>query len=288
MVVGPCSIHDIGMAKEYASYLSGERNRLSRQLVILMRVYFEKPRTSVGWKGLINDPTSTARTTWRPACASARHCCATWPSGMPSASRSSTRSARSTWPTYRLGRHRGSHHREPDPPGDGLGSVDAHRVQERHRRDAAVRAERDEVGPTIHHFLGVDPEGRVAMIGTTGNKDTHLVLRGGGSGPNFEGAGPRRHRRPSHPGALPAGDGRLQPRQQQQGLRPPARGRHALAAQVKKGVDLLGVMIESNLVAGKQAFPPPTAPPCATARASPTAASTSRRPPACWRRWPRP
>src|SRR5687768_9525050 len=56
VVVGPCSIHDIGMAREYADYLMAERKRLSRQLLILMRVYFEKPRTSIGWKGLINDP----------------------------------------------------------------------------------------------------------------------------------------------------------------------------------------------------------------------------------------
>src|SRR4051794_12022270 len=56
VVVGPCSIHDVGAAKEYADYLMGQRRRLSRQLLILMRVYFEKPRTTTGWKGLINDP----------------------------------------------------------------------------------------------------------------------------------------------------------------------------------------------------------------------------------------
>src|SRR5687767_10518536 len=50
VVVGPCSIHDVGMANEYADYLMGERRRLSGQLLILMRVYFEKPRTSIGWK----------------------------------------------------------------------------------------------------------------------------------------------------------------------------------------------------------------------------------------------
>ncbi|HTP29908.1 MAG TPA: 3-deoxy-7-phosphoheptulonate synthase, partial [Anaeromyxobacteraceae bacterium] len=57
VVLGPCSIHDSDAAKEYAARLVPERRRLAAELEIVMRVYFEKPRTSVGWKGLINDPT---------------------------------------------------------------------------------------------------------------------------------------------------------------------------------------------------------------------------------------
>src|SRR5271167_4124596 len=56
VVIGPCSIHDVKAAKEYASRLLEQRHRLAAELEIIMRVYFEKPRTTVGWKGLINDP----------------------------------------------------------------------------------------------------------------------------------------------------------------------------------------------------------------------------------------
>ena len=56
VIVGPCSIHDVKAAKEYAARLGEARNRLAADLIVVMRVYFEKPRTTVGWKGLINDP----------------------------------------------------------------------------------------------------------------------------------------------------------------------------------------------------------------------------------------
>src|SRR5689334_16385054 len=56
VIAGPCSIHDVNAAKEYAAKLADLRQKLGRELLILMRVYFEKPRTTVGWKGLINDP----------------------------------------------------------------------------------------------------------------------------------------------------------------------------------------------------------------------------------------
>src|SRR6476661_3249411 len=56
VIIGPCSIHDVKAAKEYAERLKEVRSRLERDLLIIMRVYFEKPRTTVGWKGLINDP----------------------------------------------------------------------------------------------------------------------------------------------------------------------------------------------------------------------------------------
>src|SRR5437899_317922 len=55
VIIGPCSIHDVKAAKEYAARLVGVRDRLSHDLLVVMRVYFEKPRTTVGWKGLIND-----------------------------------------------------------------------------------------------------------------------------------------------------------------------------------------------------------------------------------------
>ena len=77
VVIGPCSIHDTKAAMEYARRLAAQRTRFAGELEIVMRVYFEKPRTTVGWKGLINDPymeTASASTT---ACAWRASCCAT-------------------------------------------------------------------------------------------------------------------------------------------------------------------------------------------------------------------
>ena len=77
VVVGPCSIHDTQAALEYAQRLARERDRHADALEIVMRVYFEKPRTTVGWKGLINDLISTAASISTGACALRAACCAT-------------------------------------------------------------------------------------------------------------------------------------------------------------------------------------------------------------------
>jgi len=75
VVVGPCSIHDIDAAHEYAERLKVLAEEVSDTLYLVMRVYFEKPRTTVGWKGLINDPYLDDST----ACTSGASCCSTWP-----------------------------------------------------------------------------------------------------------------------------------------------------------------------------------------------------------------
>ena len=75
VVIGPCSIHDPAAALEYGKRLKVLRDELKGQLEIVMRVYFEKPRTTVGWKGLINDPTSTTAARSTTACASVASCC---------------------------------------------------------------------------------------------------------------------------------------------------------------------------------------------------------------------
>ena len=84
MVTGPCSVHDPGAALDYAARLAGLRERFADELLIVMRVYFEKPRTVTGWKGLINDPGWTRRSTCTGDCGRPAVCC--WTSsgaGMP-------------------------------------------------------------------------------------------------------------------------------------------------------------------------------------------------------------
>jgi 3-deoxy-7-phosphoheptulonate synthase len=259
VVVGPCSIHDVGMAKEYADYLSAERKRLSSQLLILMRVYFEKPRTSVGWKGLINDPhldgTYDMETGLRIGRGLLRDLAER---GLPAASEvldpisPQYLAELISWAAIGARTIESQTHREM---ASGLSMPIGFKNGTDGTLQSAVNAMKS--ARQSHHFLGVDPDGRVAMIGTTGNRDTHLVLRGGVGGPNFEEAQVR-----AASDSLRSME--LCPRvmvdcshdnSSKDYARQPEVAR-TLAGQLRRGVDLLGVMIESNLVAGKQAFPP--------------------------------
>ena len=259
VIVGPCSIHDIGMAREYADYLMGERKRLSRQLLILMRVYFEKPRTSIGWKGLINDPhldgTYDMETGLRIGRTLLRELAER---GLPAASEvldpisPQYLAELISWAAIGARTIESQTHREM---ASGLSMPIGFKNGTDGTLQSAVNAMKSARQP--HHFLGVDPDGRAAMIGTTGNEDTHLVLRGGVNGPNFE----ESHVRAASDALRTLS---LCPRvmvdcshdnSNKDYARQPEVA-SALAAQLRRGVDLLGVMIESNLVAGKQAFPP--------------------------------
>ncbi len=96
IVIGPCSIHDLKAAKEYAERLKALAAEVSDTLYLVMRVYFEKPRTTVGWKGLINDPYRMTRSKSGMACTSVASCCWIWPRwGCPPRPKPWTRSLRS-------------------------------------------------------------------------------------------------------------------------------------------------------------------------------------------------
>src|SRR3954468_8781007 len=188
VVVGPCSIHDVGMAREYADYLMGERKRLSRQLLVLMRVYFEKPRTSLGWKGLINDPHLDGSYDMETGLRIGRGLLRDLAErGMPAASEvldpisPQYLAELISWAAIGARTIESQTHREM---ASGLSMPIGFKNGTDGSLQTALNAMKSARQP--HHFLGVDPEGRVAMIGTRGNRDTHLVLRGGGSGPNFE------------------------------------------------------------------------------------------------------
>ena len=142
VVVGPCSIHDPTAALEYAD-APAARRRSARDdaLVVVMRTYFEKPRTTVGWKGLINDPhlDGSCDIGHGPRARARASCSRSTSSACRARASCSIRSV----PQYiadliELGGDRRAHHREPDPPRDGERPVDAGRVQERHRRRACA------------------------------------------------------------------------------------------------------------------------------------------------------
>jgi 3-deoxy-7-phosphoheptulonate synthase len=258
VVVGPCSIHDVAAAKEYADYLTGQRRRLGKQLLILMRVYFEKPRTSIGWKGLINDPHLDGSYDMETGLRIGRGLLRDLAElGLPTASEvldpisPQYHAELMSWAAIGARTIESQTHREM---ASGLSMPIGFKNGTDGTLQTALNAMKSARQP--HHFLGVDPEGRVAVIATTGNTDTHLVLRGGASGPNYEAAHvdgatdalrtlglcPRVMVDCSHDNS--SKDYTRQPEVAS-----------ALAAQVRQGSPLLGVMIESNLVAGKQNHP---------------------------------
>jgi 3-deoxy-7-phosphoheptulonate synthase len=258
VVVGPCSIHDVSAAREYADYLLGERRRLGKQLLLLMRVYFEKPRTSTGWKGLINDPHLDGSYDMETGLRIGRGLLRDLAElSLPTASEvldpisPQYLAELMSWAAIGARTIESQTHREM---ASGLSMPIGFKNGTDGTLQTALNAMKSARQP--HHFLGLDPQGRVAIIATAGNRDTHLVLRGGASGPNYEEAHVR-----AAADALATLD--LCPRvmvdcshdnSSKDYARQPEVA-SALARQIRRGGNLLGVMIESNLVAGKQAFP---------------------------------
>lgn len=190
VVVGPCSIHDPAAAREYAVKLMEQRKRLSDDLLIVMRVYFEKPRTTIGWKGLINDPTLD----------DSYHI------------NDGLRAARSLLLDINdMGLPAGTEYLDlisPQYIADlvGWGAIGARTTESQGHREMAsglscpvgfkngtsgnVQIAIDAIGSSMnpHHFLSVTKEGKSAIFATSGNTDCHLILRGGADHVNYDAA----------------------------------------------------------------------------------------------------
>jgi 3-deoxy-7-phosphoheptulonate synthase len=187
VVIGPCSIHDAAAAIEYARRLRELRQRHAATLEVVMRVYFEKPRTTVGWKGLINDPHLDGSFRIDEGLRMARHL---------------------LLEINRLGLPVGSEFLDVISPqylGDlvSWGAIGARTTESQVHRELAsglsapvgfkngtegnIRIATDAVQAAArpHHFLSVNKHGHVAMVKTTGNPDCHVILRGG-KVPNYD------------------------------------------------------------------------------------------------------
>lgn len=181
VVIGPCSIHDEASALEYAERLKGERDRLQADLEIVMRVYFEKPRTSVGWKGLINDPYLNGSFRINEGLRIARDLLVRInQSGVPAGCEFLDVISPQyigdlvSWGAIGARTTESQVHREL---ASGLSSA----VGFKNGTDgniqiavAAIQAARQR-----HHFLSVHKSGQVAIVDTLGNPDCHIILRGG-------------------------------------------------------------------------------------------------------------
>ncbi|WP_320675834.1 3-deoxy-7-phosphoheptulonate synthase [Prochlorococcus sp. MIT 1300] len=187
VIVGPCSVHDVEAAKDYASHLAPLRERFAAELEIVMRVYFEKPRTTVGWKGLINDPHLDGSYDINTGLRSARALLLDLGrSGMPAATELLDPVVPQyiadliAWTAIGARTTESQTHREM---ASGLSMPIGYKNGTDGTATIAINAM--EAASRPHHFLGINREGHASIVSTTGNPDGHLVLRGGKAGSNY-------------------------------------------------------------------------------------------------------
>ena len=189
VIAGPCSIHDTKAALEYAERLTQLAERYKDHLIVVMRSYFEKPRTSVGWKGLINDPDLDESYHINKGLRLARQLLLDVNDlGLPTASEFlDTQIPQHIADLTSWVAHRRADDREPGPPRARVRPLDAGRVQERHRRQHPDRRRRRLAARSPHWFPSVTKQGVSAIFQTTGNDTCHVILRGGTrTGPNYD------------------------------------------------------------------------------------------------------
>ena len=256
VVVGPCSIHDPAAAREYANRLLEQKERLDEDLIVVMRVYFEKPRTTVGWKGLINDPDLDNSFRIDKGLRAARELLLDLnDQGMPAGTEfldvftPQYFSDLVSWGAIGARTTESQLHRE-------LASGLSCPIGFKNGTSGSVQVAVDAVGAArhSHRFLGHSKSARAAMIRTRGNPDTHIILRGGGGATNFDAASVE-----SASAAMKKGG--LEPYlmidfSHANSEKVPANQMNVstqVATQVAGGDRrIMGVMIESHLVAGRQ------------------------------------
>jgi 3-deoxy-7-phosphoheptulonate synthase len=189
VVIGPCSIHDYAAAKEYAGKLKAIRDKLSGELMIVMRVYFEKPRTTVGWKGLINDPQLDGSFRINDGLRLARRLLLEinelgLPAGTEFLDLITPQYVADliSWGAIGARTTESQVHREL---ASGLSCPVGFKNGTDGNLKIAVDAIRASQQP--HHFLSVTKAGHSAIVATMGNEDCHVILRGGKQ-PNYDAA----------------------------------------------------------------------------------------------------
>ncbi len=186
-IVGPCSIHDPKAALEYAEKLAALSEELRDRVFIVMRVYFEKPRTIIGWKGLINDPDLDGTHQISKGLGIARQLfCAITALGLPIASEMldpitpEYLSDIISWGAIGARTTESQTHRE-------MASGLSFPVGFKNGTDGGLKVATDAMAAACrpHSFLGINNEGKSSIVQTSGNPDVHIVLRGGNEAPNY-------------------------------------------------------------------------------------------------------
>ncbi len=190
VIVGPCSIHDVRAGRDYAERLRREKDRLKNDLLVVMRVYFEKPRTTVGWKGLINDPFLDGSFRINEGLRIARELLLElnemdMPVGVEFLDMITPQYIADlvSWGAIGARTTESQVHREL---ASGLSCPVGFKNGTDGNMKIAVDAVRTSQHP--HHFLSVTKGGHSAIVSTAGNEDTHVILRGGSGRPNYDAA----------------------------------------------------------------------------------------------------
>jgi len=256
VIVGPCSIHDTQAAHEYAQLLKSIKDELKEDLHLVMRVYFEKPRTTVGWKGLINDPDLNGSFNINKGLHIARQLLLDLnEQGIPAATEyldlitPQYVSDLIAWGAIGARTTESQCHRE-------LASGLSCPVGFKNATDGGVSIAVDAIKAAMnpHHFLSVTKEGHSAIFSTTGNLDSHIILRGGSEGPNYDAVSVDKVGNSMENAGIDANimidlshANSLKQCQRQLLVG------EDVAEQVKGGDHrIMGVMVESNLEAGRQ------------------------------------
>ena len=188
VICGPCSIHDLNAAKEYATNLKKLHDQYKDTLYIVMRVYFEKPRTTVGWKGLINDPHMDDSFDIETGLKQARELLL-WISelGLPIATEALDPISPQyigdlfSWAAIGARTTESQTHREM---ASGLSMPVGFKNGTDGSLSTAVNAMQS--ASSAHRFMGINQQGQSALLQTSGNKNGHVILRGGGGKPNYD------------------------------------------------------------------------------------------------------
>jgi len=259
VVVGPCSVHDPDAAREYAARLRPLLDELSDALLIVMRVYFEKPRTTVGWKGLINDPTLDGRFEINEGLKLARSLLVDVndmgvPAGTEFLDLISPQYIADliSWGAIGARTTESQAHRE-------LASGLSCPIGFKNATSGSLRIALDALHAASHshHFLSVTKEGHSAIFATAGNEDTHVILRGG-TRPNYDTESVNMAAEEMEEAGLRArmmidfSHANSRKRAQRQ-----INVARDVAGQIARGDRrIVGAMIESNLVGGRQDLRP--------------------------------
>jgi 3-deoxy-7-phosphoheptulonate synthase len=259
VIMGPCSVHDVKAAKEYAGKLLEAKQRLAADLLVVMRVYFEKPRTTVGWKGLINDPNLDGSFRINEGLRIARELLLDLnESGMPVGCEFLDMITPQyiadlvSWGAIGARTTESQIHRE-------LASGLSCPVGFKNGTDGNIRIAIDAIraAQAPHHFLSVTKGGHSAIVSTTGNEDCHVILRGGKE-PNYDAASVDAAGRGLADAGIPArimidfshSNSSKKPEKQ-------VDVGQDVARQIAAGDDrIFGVMVESHLKAGRQDLVP--------------------------------
>jgi len=256
VVVGPCSIHNEQAALEYAGRLQQLASRVADQLVLVMRVYFEKPRTTIGWKGLINDPHLDDTFDIAEGLRRARRILLEISElGLPAA----TEMLEPITPQYIADlitlASIGARTTE-SPTHRQMASGLSMPVGYKNGTDGSLQVAIDamQAARTPHSFLGIDADGCTCIINTKGNPWGHLILRGGRSGPNYDAASVKIASDLLHAAGLP-------PRvlvdcshanSNKDFSRQSVAWNDVIDQRVAGNRSIIGLMLESNLIAGNQ------------------------------------